>query len=199
MRADPRPPGVVSDAVLDAALGMVSITVIRARPDGINERPWAEPADQVIALSAMLDAAACAVHLKDIVRAIATRIGLSQRPTHIEIDEPGAEVPGVVAHIDDEGAAERAAEVYAELSERERLVLAYGEEPVRTIEKATGIPRSSVHDTRKRLAEALQRSGAADDANVLTALRAMCEQFDAARTEAAGLPSHLNERDDIGH
>lgn len=195
---DPQDPGVVSDAVLDAALGQVEIVVIRARPDGVNERPWASREHQVAALRSMLQAAACAAHLKDLVRAIAARIGLLNRPTRLEIDEAGAELPRTIS-IDDEGTAERAHAIYAELSDRERLVLAYGEETVRDIAAATGIPHSSVQDIRKRVAGALGRTGAVNDRAVLAELRAMCEQVDAARTQPAVLPSGSREWDDSGH
>lgn len=195
---DPQEPGVISDAVLDAALGQVDIVVIRARPDGVNERPWASREHQVAALEAMLQAAACATHLKDLVRAIAARIGLLHRPTRLDIDEAGADLPTTIS-IDDEGSADRARAIYAELSDRERLVLAYGEEKVRDIAAATGIPPSSVQDIRKRVAAALDRTGAVDDHAVLAELRAMCGQFDAARTRLAVLPSGPSERDDSGH
>ena len=191
----PQEPGVVGDAVLDRALGRVNITLIRARPDGVNERPWASRDDQISALRAMLNEAACAVHLQPLVRAIAARIGLHPRPTHIEIDEAGTQLEGVADDVDD-GSEERAREIYNQLSHRERLLIAHTDntdQKVRDIANATGIPRSSVKAVRERVAEALQRSGAVDDPAVVARLRAMCEQADVAWTADSCLPSPHRE------
>ena len=191
----PQEPGVVDDAVLDRALGQVDITLIRARSDGVNERPWASREDQIRALRAMLSEAACAVHLQPLVRAIAARIGLHPRPTHIEIDETGSRLEGTADDVDN-GSEERAREIYNQLSHRERLLIAHtdhADQKVREIANATGIPRSSVKAVRQRVAEALQRSGAVDDPAVLARLRAMCEQVEVVRTADPDLPSPLSQ------
>lgn len=196
---DPQEPGIVGDATLDRALASVPVTIIRARPDGTNERPWASRDDQVAALQAMLTEAACAVILEAIVRAIAARIGMLPRPTTIEIDEAGEpNLPGDAVAVqagDSAGDAERAAEIFEQLSDRERRVLVRAEQTTRQIEEETGIPRSSVSDVRRRLQEALQRSGVVTDHGVFSELAALCERFDQARTITVDSSSSFNGRD----
>jgi hypothetical protein len=179
----------------------VPVTIIRARPGGTNERPWASRDDQVAALQAMLTQAACAVILMAIVRAIAARIGLLPRPTTIEIDEAGEpNLPGTAVAVvqagDSVGDAERAAEIFEQLSDRERRVLVRAEQTTRQIEEETGIPRSSVSEVRRRLREALERTGVVTDHGVFAELAAMCERFDQARTTTADSSSSVYGRDD---
>jgi hypothetical protein len=197
---DPREPGIVDDATLDRALASVPVTIIRARPNGTNERPWASRDDQVAALQAMLTEAAMAVILKAIVRAIAARIGLLPRPTTIEIDAAGEpNLPGGAVAVqagDSVGDAERAAEIFEQLSDRERRVLIRAEQTTRQIEEETGIPRSSISDVRRRLREALQRTNVVNEHGLLAELAALCERFDIARTTTADSSSSFDEGGD---
>jgi len=88
-------------------------------------------------------------------------------------------------------ARERAAEIWNQLSERERLILPFLDEPVRSAAERLGLGKSATAAAMSRLREALRVTfeGDEDAAQVLGYLVQIAEAWAAGRTRGGGSAS----------
>lgn len=172
---------------LVAAAWTVPLDIVRARPAAKKRSPFAPRVQRIALLVAILDVAGGAVHINDIVEAVAARVGLLDTPTLLSLD--AADAPDTAAAVqrmpvEDE---DRARELFEQLGERERIALAYYEAPIRDTASRFGIPRSSLQDAKGRVDELLRRHLEPTDDNLVRSVRELCEAYAETRTGHDGL------------
>lgn len=129
--------------------------------DAKRSAPAADRATIVDLCSVLLEAAGGALAARTMARAIGARLGIGQAPLSLEVsalDPPSGADPASEATR-----ARRAAEVLAELNDRERLSVAYPELAVRQLVPLLGVSSSQCHVVRGRAAEVIRLELVDDD------------------------------------
>lgn len=151
--------------LIDAARTVREVTVVRWSPSARREGPLADAPSLRALSAAVLEAAAGSLELVFLAEVVATRLGVDPRavPAAIAVED----IDDLTAHgeADQVGSAEDPREaaagrlerdevvdaVLAQLSVRERLVLAWLHEPVRTIADRTGLAVSTAGAVKQRV------------------------------------------------
>jgi hypothetical protein len=185
------------ETTLIAALAPVEVTI----PEWSSERRSAPLADRgsfARMLTAVLAAADGSLTAADIARVVATRLDHHRTPLSLELDvlETVAEWstaldPAVLA-----SSSVRAAEIFAGLSENERILLACFDLPVRDLGSVLTLRKSQASLLRQRLAARLHDELADDEDpdDTVAELCRRCEQW--ARHRTAALDATLGHGDD---
>lgn len=142
-----------------AAYDVDDVRILRWR-SAARRSPLAQAASLVEVMAAIVGAADAPVLLPVLQRAMETRFTLAAPPVIVDIDdEPlaGGDDPADVALT-----REAAADVFDQLTERERTALAYFDLPVRELSKRMDVSKSTAGNVRARL-EAILTSTLIDD------------------------------------
>lgn len=178
-------PSIASDAALAASIAATSVDIPRWNSER-RSAPLADRGSFLVLLKAILTAAEGSLTAADIARAVATRLDHRRTPLSIELDTPevvGEQVSGVDP-ADQVGSALRAAQIFDELDDRDRIMLARYEEPVRELGDILALGRSQAALLRQRLTAHL-RDELADDAApeaTIAELRRLSETWIEDRT-----------------
>jgi len=194
-------PSIAPDTKLAAAVVNTRITI----PAWTSERRDAPLADRdsfIRLLRAVLAAADGSLTTSSIAQAVATRLDHRKTPLSIELDilegiaerapsqDPAAEASSTV----------RATQIFDELDDRGRILIALYEQPVRDLGEALTIGKSQAGLLRQRLADRL-RDELKDDTEpeeTISALRELCERWLEERTATVGATSSNNARTEGG-
>jgi hypothetical protein len=164
--SQPSQPSGVSPAVLvQAAAAETHVTVPRWSPQTRRRPPAADAASLERLCRRVLGAAAGTVPLDQLAQSIAPRLGLTTMPLAQAVDDRDS-VDSIAApqHADAVIDSMRAAEIFAILSQRERLLLATAGTPVRDLRSVIGVGPSQAAELQGRL-RGLLRSELQDDEN----------------------------------
>lgn len=189
-------PSTTPDATLATAVATVSVNI----PRWSSERRSAPVADRdslVMMLRIILTAAEGAMTVADIARAVATRLDHRRTPLSIELDvsESVAEPSDRTDPAVQVGSTMRAAQIFADLDDRDRIMIARYEEPVRDLVDVLALRRSQAALLRQRLTTRL-RDELEDDTepeDTIAELRRLCEAWIEDRTAAPGASFHNSE------
>ena len=172
-------PGVVWDGdpapLLRAAYRVTEVTVVRWRPDSRREPPLADAASLTRVSRAVLEVAGGSMRFADVADVVGARFGLSRTPAVTSLDavdlSPGELGGGPESEVVVEDAART---LLGQLSDRDRLILAWLGESVNVIADRTGLPRSTAAFAATRLRQHLEVLLSVDDDGeaVLTLARA---------------------------
>jgi hypothetical protein len=160
-RTGPTEAGADDLDALGKAIGGHPVVVPEWGHQAQRAAPVADLATIVQLCDALLDAAGGSLTSGTLARAIGTRLGVGQAPVAIEVTafDPPAE---------NDAASEatrtgRAAEVLAQLNDRERLAVAYPELTVRQLAPRLGVSPSQSHVIRGRAVEIIRLELLDDD------------------------------------
>jgi hypothetical protein len=184
-----RRPSTVPETALAASVAAARVNV----PRWASERRSAPLADResfVAMLEAILTAAKGSLTAVEIAQAVATRLEHRTAPLSIELDASEV-LAEQAAHTDPAtqvDSAIRAAQIFNELDDRDRIMIARYEATVRELGDALVLRRSQAALLRQRLAERLRREldDDADPETTIAGLRQLCETWIEDRTAAAG-------------
>lgn len=197
LKDGPAVPSGAPETTLIAALARVEVTV----PEWSSERRSAPLADRgsfTRMLTAVLAAADGSLTAADIARVIATRLDHHRTPLSLELDvlETAAERSTALDPAVRASSAVRAAEIFAALSENERILLACFDLPVRDLGTVLTLRKSQASLLRQRLAARLHDELADDEDpdETVADLCRRCEQWTRVRT--AALDATLGHGDD---
>ncbi|MEV4511604.1 hypothetical protein AB0K00_21835 [Dactylosporangium sp. NPDC049525] len=157
--ADGTTPGVWNGRLNDlvtAAYKVTEVSIVRWRADARRESPVAEATSLAAVCEAVLRAAGASLTIGDLADVIAARFAVSPTPVITPVDDVDPWLPGVdtVDHAQTEAEVLAGAErLLAQLTPRERLVLAYLDEPVRRIADRTGLGKSAAAQIAARVRE----------------------------------------------
>jgi hypothetical protein len=186
-----------AETTLIASLARVDVTI----PEWSSERRSAPLADRgsfTRMLTAVLAAADGSLTAADIARVIATRLDHHRTPLSLELDvlEAAAERSTALDPAVRASSAVRAAEIFAGLSENERILLACFDLPVRDLGTVLTLRKSQASLLRQRLATRLHEELADDEdpEETVAELCGRCEQWTRIRT--ASLRATLEQGDD---
>jgi hypothetical protein len=149
--------------LLTAAFAVEDITVVRWRPDARRDGPLADRHSLAEVSAAVLTAARASLRWADLASVVGSRFGLDPRavPATMAVDDldgvllrSAAQAGGVPGRELAQSDAARA--VLSQLTARERLVLAWLGEPVRTIADRTGLAVSTAGLVKQRVTEHLR-------------------------------------------
>jgi hypothetical protein len=144
--------------LLQAAAEVREVQVPRWSDAARRQPPDADRESLTRLARRVLEVAGGALPVSELARAIAPRLGLGPLPLAADIDvhdladTVAASENGIQGALD----AIRAEELFASLTERERLVLAYSDEPVREFAPKIGLAKSQAATARQRLVEFLR-------------------------------------------
>jgi hypothetical protein len=185
-------PSAVPDTRLAAAIVSTQVTI----PAWSSERRAAPLADRgsfIRMLRAILTAANGSLTAADIAQAVATRLDPRRTPLSIELDvlesiaepapgqDPAAQVTTTI----------RAAQIFDQLDDRNRILIATYEQPVRDLGAVLAVGKSQAGLLRQRLAGWL-REELKDDTEAdatIAEIRRLCEAWLEDRTTAPGATS----------
>ncbi len=178
-------PSAVPDTSLAAAVVNIHVDV----PAWSSERrdaPIADRASFIRLLRAVLTAAEGSLTASDIARTVTTRLDHRRTPLSIELDvlEGIAERSPRQDPAAQASSAVRAAQVFDELDDRDRILVALYEQPVRDLGDTLALGRSQAALLRQRLTRRL-RDELSDDTEpeeTISALRRLCERWLENRT-----------------
>jgi hypothetical protein len=181
----PTTPSIVPDTSLAAAVVNTQVTV-PAWNSQRRDAPLADRGSFIRMLRAVLTAADGSLTASDIARAVATRLDYRRTPLSIELDvlEGIAERSPRQNPAAQASSAVRAAQVFDELDDRDRILIALYEQPVRGLGDTLALRRSQAALLRQRLARRL-RDELADDTEpdeTISVLRRLCECWLENRT-----------------
>jgi hypothetical protein len=166
LEKQPEGPSTAPPATLvEAAAGEPRVDVPRWSPQTRRRAPAADAASLERLCRRVLEAAAGAVALDQLARAIAPRLGLTPLPLAEPVDDRDpfdrvATAQATDAVLD----SLRAVEIFTMLSRRERLLLASAGTPVRELRAVIGVGPSQAAELQGRL-RALLAAELADDEN----------------------------------
>jgi hypothetical protein len=166
LASEPSRPSAVSPAVLtQAASAETDVSVPRWSAQTRRRPPAADAASLRRLCRRVLEAAAGTVSLQDLAQSIAPRLGLTATPLAEAVDDrdPFDRV-AAPQHADAVIDSMRATEIFAILSQRERLLLATPGAPVRELRSVIGVGPSQAAELHGRL-RALLASELKDDEN----------------------------------
>lgn len=160
-----QPSRVPPDVLAQAASAETDVTVPRWSPQTRRRPPAADAASLQRLCRRVLVAAAGTVPLDQLAQSIAPRLGLAPVPLAQVVDDrdPLDSIAGP-QHADAVIDSLRAAEIFAILSHRERLLLATAGTPVRDLRSVIGVGPSQAAELQRRL-RALLASELQDDEN----------------------------------
>jgi hypothetical protein len=188
-------PSACPTELLTAAAAHVRDVRVPRWSDTAARRPPDADRDSLVRLARrVLEAAGGAVAVSDLARAIAPRLGLGSVPLVVDTDvQDLSEALLPVSGDRMQGALDalRADELFASLSERERLVVAYWEEPVRDFAPRIGLGKSQASAARQRVVEFLRVGLTSDDNpdDVVRLLVARAKRWAEGRTDRHGAAS----------
>jgi hypothetical protein len=190
-------PSTVPDTRLAAAIVGTQVTI----PAWSSERRSAPLADRetfIRMLRAVLAAADGSLTAADIAQAVATRLDPRRSPLSIELDvlESVAEQAAGQDPAAQATTTIRAAQIFDELDDRSRLLVATYEQPVRDLGELLAIGKSQAGLLRQRLTRWL-REELKDDTEAdatLAEIRRLCESWLEDRTTAPGATSAESAR-----
>jgi hypothetical protein len=182
-------PSTVPDTKLAAAVVNTQVTI----PSWSSERRDAPLADRdsfVRLLRAVLAAADGSLTAADIAQVLATRLDYRRTPISIELDvlESIAEQAASLDPAAQASSSIRASQIFDELDDRGRILVALYEQPVRDLGAAMAVGKSQAGLLRQRLENRL-RDELKDDPEpdeTVSALRRLCERWLGDRTAATG-------------
>jgi hypothetical protein len=179
----PQPSGVPPAVLARAASAETDVSVPRWSAQTRRRPPAADAASLRRLCRRVLEAAAGTIPLQDLAQSIAPRLGLTSMPLAQAVDDRDP-FDRVVApqHADAAIDSMRAAEIFAILSQRERLLLAAPGTPVRELRSVIGVGSSQAAELQGRL-RALLASELQDDENYEAVFFHLIDQ---ARTWASG-------------
>lgn len=150
-----------ASVMVEAAWSVDDVRLVRWRPDSQRNSPVAEGSSFLAVLDAVLDAAGGAVHQGVLLDVVAARFGIGPAPVLESLDVPedlevadtaddGPET--AVLDADGElGAADQAAQIWGQLSPREKQLFPRLAETARAVADATGQGKTPVNDAQRRL------------------------------------------------
>jgi hypothetical protein len=151
---EPRPFESLPASLAPAAWRIPGIAVVRWRTDAARRSPVTDGPSLTRFLEGVFEAADGLMTMPNLVEVASYRFSLQDAPAIISLDEPEP----VPARLEEPGPEERtvardkAAHVYAQLSERERRVLLrMGDEDIRTGAEELGLPKSTFFDAVNRV------------------------------------------------
>ena len=190
LKDGPQAASGVPESTLIAAIAPVEVTV----PEWSSDRRSAPLADRpsfIAMLTAVLSAAGGSLTAADIARVIATRLDHHRTPLSIELDvlETAAEHSPRLDPAVRASSTVRAAQIFGELSESERVMLPRFNLPVRDLEGVLPLRKSQVSLLRQRLATRLHDELADDEDpdGTIAELCRLCEQWAEDRTGPPGM------------
>lgn len=170
------------------------IPVTRPRWDSeTRDAPLADKDSYVRLLHTVLTVADGAMAVPDIAEVIGSRVNHRRTPFAVELDTKDDRDPaGADSVSSDPGVLSldhlHAHDLFAGLSDRERIALAFRDEGVRELGRRLALGHSQAAAVRQRLAERLRADFADDDdsTGTLTILCELCEQWVDRRTQNGG-------------
>jgi hypothetical protein len=153
LEKQPAAPSTVAPAALaEAAAAERHVEIPRWSAGARRQAPAADSASLERLCRRVLDAAAGTVELDGLARAIAPRLGLVPLPVATAVDDgdPFGSIAGP-HHADAVLDSLRAAEIFAILGRRERLLLASAGTPVRELRSVIGVGPSQAAELQARL------------------------------------------------
>jgi hypothetical protein len=181
----------VPETALISALAPVEITVPKWNSES-RAAPLADRESFIRMIAAVLAAASGSLTAGDIAQVLATRLDHRKAPLSIELDvlESATEHPPALDPAVQASSAVLAAQIFGRLSERERMILALFDLPVRDLGDALALGRSQAALLRNRLTERL-RDQIADDSTyeeeeTVEELCRLCENWLEDRTRTLG-------------
>jgi hypothetical protein len=182
------------DGLDEAARNVSNVTVVRWSPSSRRESPVADSKSLMELSAAVLGAAGGSMLVADLAYVLASRLGVDPRriPATMYVDDLDAVVGGDEIGFGVATNAELPSElqamvdgVIAQLTERERLVLAWLHETVRVIADRTGLAVSSAGLVKQRVTDKLRTMSADLSANE-------AEQVVLAARDAVRERAHLD-------
>lgn len=127
---------------------------MRWRAEARRRSPVADAASMLAVCEAVLRAAGATLPISDLAEVVAARFAVSRGPVVVPVDDVERWAP--TTSTIDEAAAELETRVGAErllaqLTPRERLVLAYLDRPVRQVADLTGLGKSTAAEVASRV------------------------------------------------
>lgn len=192
-------PQTVTDRSVDdlaAAVAQVPITVPKWSSD-TRHAPVADRESLTAVVTQALSVADGAVSVRDLARVVASRVPTAHASLTVVLDlEEVADqypVPGPGS-----ASAQDAAELFAVLSERERIVIAHADLPIRDLAGRLGVGKSQAATIRSatmaRLRAAFSQGRDAEDA--AETLFDLCENWLQAWTDGPSATSHTDVQSD---
>lgn len=178
--------------LVEAAFEVDDVRRARWRPDAQHRAPIAESESLRRVVRAVLVAAAAPVTRGSMLMAVLERFPLVDAPSVVELDD---EVVDLAVDADRSAAAVIAGEIWDELNDNERLVVALLDETTRDIAAETGLSKSTAHRAVGSAQEALARllGGQADPLPIVAELRRLSTSARERGTERAGLAFTYDE------
>ncbi|MEU4159238.1 hypothetical protein [Actinoplanes sp. NPDC026670] len=172
--------GRASDLVT-AAYKVTDVTVVRWRADARRESPIADATTLATVCEAVLRAAGASLPVADLADAVAARFAVGPAPVITPVDDVDPWMPAVNPVAQAQTATEirdAADRLLAQLTPRERLVLAHLDLPVRQLAEHTGLGKSVTAQVAARVKEIIVQ--------VIGTEEHRTEVLDLARTLATG-------------
>jgi hypothetical protein len=145
--------GQLSDLTA-AAYKVTEVSVVRWRAEARRRSPVADAASLLAVCEAVLRAADAALPISDLAEVVAARFAVSRGPVVVPVDDVERWAPTTStideaeAELETRAGAER---LLAQLTPRERLVLAYLDRPVRQVADLTGLGKSTAAKVASRV------------------------------------------------
>ncbi len=162
---DPESPSTATESELLEATWSVDVRMVKWRADAKRNSPFAEKASFIELLEAIYDLAAGALHIDMLVDVLARRLGVGPTSAIEDLDLVeerfvAASDPGPAEHLADQerelDAAGAAAELWDQLSRRERELLPHLAATARDAADAVGGGKSAVNEAMKRLKQKIR-------------------------------------------
>jgi hypothetical protein len=188
----PAEPSTRPEPVLAASIAGAEVSV-RQWNSARRAAPVADRASLVGLLRTVLTAAQGSLTPTDIARTIATRLDHRRTPLSVELDvlEGIAERSPATDPAEQAGSRVRAAQIFDALDDRDRIMVAHYEMPVRELEDILALRRSQAAVRRQMLTTRL-RNELEDDADpegTIAELRKRCERWQEERTSSLSATS----------
>ncbi len=157
--------GRLSDLVT-AAYKVTDVSIVRWRAEARRESPVADAGSLAAVCEAVLQSAGASLSVAELADVVAARFAVGPTPVVTPVDDVDPWLPGVDAvdqaqvEADVLAGAER---LLAQLTPRERLVLAYLDEPVRRMADHTGLGKSVTAQIAARVREIVGQVLGAED------------------------------------
>jgi len=141
--------------LLAAAYKVTDVPLVRWRPQARREPPVADGASLLAVCEAVLRAGGGSLRLADLAEVVASRFAVGRGPVVTPVDDLESWAPPpqvIVGAPDGDAEIDTAAELLiAQLTPRERLVLAYLHLPIREIADRTGLGKSTAAELASRV------------------------------------------------
>ncbi|MEV4845088.1 hypothetical protein AB0K20_17970 [Micromonospora matsumotoense] len=184
--SDATTPGVWNGRLSDlvaAAYKVTDVTIVRWRPNARRESPIADAASLSAVCEAALRAAGASMSPAELADVVAARFAVGPSPVVTPVDDLDPWLPGVNAVDQAQAEVEilaGARRLLNQLTPRERLVLAYLDQPVRQMADRTGLGKSATAEAAARVRDIVRQVLGTEDHRE--------EMLHAARALAAPSP-----------